>query len=598
MSSAPAPTSPAPVPLYIGEGRDAAFAVFHNSGPERKDLGVLFCPPFGWEDFCSFRSRRQWAGELAAAGYPSIRLDLPGGGDSGGSPRDADRLAAWTKAVAAAAAVLRERGGCRRVAAVGLGLGGLIAVAAAADGAPIDDLVLWATPSRGRAAVRELQVFARLNATEVDPTDGLTSGPTESSAAGADGSLEVGGFLLSAETMTALRGIDLTKLTLPDAAGRRILMLERDGMEPDPALREHLEASGASVSVAPGPGYSAMMDHPQQAKPPEETFGVVAAWLAEAPPAGRLSAPSSVQASGVLEIEVEGQPVRETPFELERPFGRLSGVLCEPANGSVPEICGVLLNAGALRRIGPGRMWTDVARHWAARGVPTLRLDLEAIGDSDGPPAPYEDISKLYEIGLVDHVTAALDELESRGQPGRFAVMGLCSGAYWSFHAAMRDDRVRTAMLLNPRVLFWDDKIEETRNARRVAKVMSRTFWRRLLRREIPLSQVRVVGRAALKRVLHPRGGSEAHQQRSSQIGQALERLHESDRRVLFVFGGDEPLYGELERDGRLEQIERLPGLGLEQIPGRDHTLRPLRTQQQVTEILDRALDRELEAGR
>jgi hypothetical protein len=95
MSSAPAPASPAPVPLYIGEGRDAAFAVFHDSGPERKELGVLFCPPFGWEDFCSFRSRRQWAGELAAAGHPSIRLDLPGGGDSGGSPRDADRLAAW-----------------------------------------------------------------------------------------------------------------------------------------------------------------------------------------------------------------------------------------------------------------------------------------------------------------------------------------------------------------------------------------------------------------------------------------------------------------------------------------------------------------------
>jgi len=58
----------------------------------------------------------------------------------------------------------------------------------------------------------------------------------------------------------------------------------------------------------------------------------------------------------------------------------LSGVLTEPLGSGEGVLCAILLNAGAVRRIGHHRMWVEVARRWAARGVPTLRLDVVGVG--------------------------------------------------------------------------------------------------------------------------------------------------------------------------------------------------------------------------
>ena len=145
---------------------------------------MLLCPPFGWEDFCSYRSRKDWAESLAADGYPALRIDLPATGDSGGDPEQPGRMAAWTTAVADAAAWLRGSTGATRIAAIGIGLGGLLACAALADGVAIDDIVLWAVPRRGRTLLRELRAFARLNATEVDAEDAIAR-PARARAAAA-----------------------------------------------------------------------------------------------------------------------------------------------------------------------------------------------------------------------------------------------------------------------------------------------------------------------------------------------------------------------------------------------------------------------------
>src|SRR3954451_21514074 len=129
------------LPFYLGPGPDAALCLFHEPpGDAPPGTGVVLVPPFGWDEVASYRIRRAWADELAAAGHPTVRIDLPGTGDAGGGPRDPDRVDAWVEPIAAAAAWLRGRPACPRVALLGLRRGGLPSCAAAPGGAPAEDL--------------------------------------------------------------------------------------------------------------------------------------------------------------------------------------------------------------------------------------------------------------------------------------------------------------------------------------------------------------------------------------------------------------------------------------------------------------------------
>jgi alpha-beta hydrolase superfamily lysophospholipase len=588
--------APAERALYLPTAPDPTFGFLHPAAGEPREVAVLLCPPFGWEDFCSYRSRRAWADALAAEGYASLRIDLPATGDSGGDPRDPGRVEAWTTAVADAAAWLRASSGRPRLAVIGIGLGGLLACRALAGGAAIDDLVLWAVPRRGRRLLRELRAFARLNATEVDAEDAIARPAVPEPPPLPDGSLEVGGFMLAAETVGALEGLDLTELEFPHGGGRRALMLERDGIEVDRRLREHLEAAGIEVTVAPGPGYGAMMAHPQQARPPRREFATVSAWLAEAPTADAGTAPDADDALEAAELVHRERRIRETPLTVDRPCGRLWGVLCEPVDE--PRAAGmtaILLNAGALRRIGPGRMWVELARDWAARGVPVLRIDLEGLGDSDGDPSPYTDTGALYSLALVDHVIAAMDDLEDRGLPPTFLLAGLCAGAYWSFHAALRDPRVVAVFALNPRALIWDESLDEERDARKIGGVIRGSSWWQVLRGEVSAARMRAIAGAALVAPFRARKAAAIRRTRRREVDRALTRMREAGKRLLLVFGGREPLHEELEREGRLSRLDRWPNMQLELLPGNDHSFRPIRSQQYVHAVLERALDRELE---
>jgi len=604
--------------LDVG-GIEPIFGLLHMPADRgQHETAVLLCPPFGWEDICSYRSRRTWAQHLAAAGHPTLRVDLPGAGDSGGSPGDGGLLDSWTEAVGSAADWLRASTGSRRVAAVGIGLSGMLICRAAAQGALIDEAVLWAVPSKGRAFVRELKAFGRMESSKFSPHADFTVQPLPRGYVGA------GGFVLSAETARALDRLDLATLDLPDDRLQRVLLLERDGIAVDARLLEHLRRSARGVSVAAGAGYNSMMAEPQEARPPAEVFAEVESWLSEpgrdeaVVPAGSADAAGSPLDEGAAhrgagatpsvlrtglarerdttELTVGDAVIRERPLAIEQPFGRLFGVLTEPAMQETTDLGAVLLNAGAIRRIGPNRMWVELARRWAARGVPSLRLDLEGLGDSDGDDTRFADVAELYVPQLVDQVQTAIDVVEAHGIAQRFMLVGLCSGAYWSFHGVLRDERVIAACMLNPRTLFWDASQETVRYLRR--GLFQPASWRMVMRGDVHRSRVGNVIRGAPRSLVRRAVARVQALGDSDQLDLVLDLLRDGDKQLLFAFSENEPLHEELERQGRLPGGERWPNVRLELIPGRDHTLRPHYSQQRAHEALDRALDRELSRGR
>ncbi|MCW2989421.1 MAG: hypothetical protein JWM73_15, partial [Solirubrobacterales bacterium] len=375
---------------------------------------VLLPPPFGWEELCTYRSRYEWARDLAARGHTVLRLDLPGTGDSAGGPHEPALFDAWIAAVVAGARLLAERG-ATRVAAVGLGLGGLLAVRALAEGAPIDDLVLWAVPARGRAVARELRAFARLEQSEVAAYDGTLPETHD------DGRAVVAGFLLMPETLAAIEAVDLATLELGDRAGGRALLLDRDGVGPDERLAECLTAAGMAVESGSGAGWGAMIDMPHMAVTPHDVIARADDWLGGAPAsAAARSLPAPVQA----EEAVVAPGVVERVVLLPSASGEVVGVAASPEDAEPAPFVAVFLNAGAIRRIGPGRMWVAAARRWAQRGVASVRVDLIGIGDAAGDRDPRDPELGLYVPDYVAQVREVLDGLERLGHPPRFALIG------------------------------------------------------------------------------------------------------------------------------------------------------------------------------
>jgi alpha-beta hydrolase superfamily lysophospholipase len=578
--------------LYLDVGGTAAFGVLHR--PDEmigRDVGVIICPPFGWDEICAYRMLREWGRRLASSGYPALRLTLPGCGDSAATPRDADRLDAWTDTVAVAAEAVRTRTTATAVVAIGLGLGGLLAYRAVAHGAAIDGLVLWATPALGKDLVRQLRAFSRLEYPQ------FFKGLPVPSPLG-DGELEAGGFLLTAQTQTDLKALDLTTLGLPNALPRGALLLERDGIAVDQSLRDALESERVEVAVAAGDGYAAMTSHPQESRVPETAIARVQSWLEQRSGAAdggdRQQAPSAAEA----EIEsVDGTTIDETALQIPYDSVELSGVLAMPQGPREP-VCVIFLHSGAIRRVGPSRMWVDVARRWAARGIPSLRLDVEGVGDAGGAVAPFRSDEDFHNPRHLGQVEAAIDFLHQRGGAERFVLIGLCSGAFWSFHVALDHPRVSACVLVNPRALIYDPALAPARDMRR--SLSQPLTWRRL-RENVTRARVTAVARWLLSTVRQRLVQLATRQPAvplSDRVASQLCALRDTGKLVTFVFAEREPLEEELVGSSVMAQMHEWPTFTVERVAVHDHTLRPMWAQEQLYMALERALERELRAHR
>jgi pimeloyl-ACP methyl ester carboxylesterase len=123
----------------------------------------------------------------------------------------------------------------------------------------------------------------------------------------------------------------------------------------------------------------------------------------------------------------------------------LVGVLTRPARGRLEVRLGVvLLNAGIVHRVGPGRVYVKIARELAARGFTVLRFDFSGIGDSlvRHDPVPFHE-------SAVEEAQAAMDVLQTEKGISRFLLLGGCSGARVSLDTASLDARVYGAILIN-----------------------------------------------------------------------------------------------------------------------------------------------------
>jgi len=141
----------ADLPFYFGPGREL-FGFYHPA-PALGGTAVLLCPPLGAEQIRCHRLYRQLAHGLAESGFPVLRFDYYGTGDSAGGSREVD----WTRCiadVATAATELRARSGAQRLLAFGTRLGANAALVATE--AVLAGVVAWDAIVDGAALIHEL----------------------------------------------------------------------------------------------------------------------------------------------------------------------------------------------------------------------------------------------------------------------------------------------------------------------------------------------------------------------------------------------------------------------------------------------------------
>jgi pimeloyl-ACP methyl ester carboxylesterase len=235
--------------------------------------------------------------------------------------------------------------------------------------------------------------------------------------------------------------------------------------------------------------------------------------------------------------------------------------------------------------------------------VPTLRIELSWGDDREAGAAFASPFVPEY----VDETCAELEMLRARGLPTRFVLLGVSASAYWSMHAALRDEQIAAIIMLNPRTLIWSEQVQAARDTRRLRRrLLHISTLRKVLGGEIAFGRFEEVSRslAALAvrtsrdRFWRIAGSWRGNEGRPHPLEPLLDALRDRGQRGLLVLTAGEPLREELAATGLFDRLDRWPNLELLTIGTSSvetHGLTPLWLQQQVHQLVDGVLDRELE---
>ena len=538
------------------------FGWLHSDGGAAKaDVAVLICGTLSREALDSHHSLRVMADAFAQAGYPTMRFDYAGAGDSSDIAETpdapAEHWAIWQRNIHDVADALRQRTGARRLIFCGLRIGATLAATAAEVRDDVAGLILLAPVLRGRSYLRQLQIEA-----------GLAQGK----GAANGGGLAFHDLSLSPKTVDLLGQVDLRRVKLD--AGLQVAIFSQTPTRPLSECVSDWTARGVAVQSYGFDGLEPLLCPDTQGYREPAASTEMMDWLNEAVPA------QPYAGGWALAFD---EPDLHLPgcVETARHFGpenRLFGILSRPA-GYASETAVIIVNTGRNPRSGVGRFGVEFARRLAAEGMTALRFDFAGLGDSIGLPGEEDMRSDVFENDRSADISAAIDMLEQLGC-SRFLVQGICSGAYHGLHAALKETRIEAVLMANLPLFLWKtgDSIAESKKrsyslGHYTTRMAGLANWGRLLRGESDMVGILKGQMSRLaKLALNPlRGTARTPEQDAAGFARKLMAgLSRRHVRTLFLFDPDHA--GAYEIQGLFGKggsgLQAFAGAEVQMVPG------------------------------
>ena len=529
------------------------FGWLHTSSihPSGK-VAVLICPALNRDALDSHHALRMLADQFAGAGYPALRFDYPGTGDS--SDIAGEPWAAWQQSVHLAADWLRQSTGAQRVIFCGLRIGATLAALTAASRADAAGLILLAPVLRGHSYMRQLSIEAQL----------------QQGVPAADGRLDFHELHLTAATVALIGKADLRPLQFP--TGFPIAIFAQSSSAALTACIDNWTRGGATVVPHGFDGLAPLLRHNLVEACDAADFTHLIAWVSGAIPAQPIAGPARRH-----HATLQQPGYTETPLCFG-PGNRLFGMMCEPARVQA-KLAVIIANSGRDPHYGFARFGVDFARRLAAQGIASVRLDFAGLGDSLGPPGQEGLLSHVFETDRTADLSAALDGLEARGYQN-FAVHGLCAGAYHGLHAAVADPRITTLLFVNLPTFAWKagDTIDffnrqQLTTGHFLSQLRDQAWWWRLAHGKVPLGallQAQLLSRwQGLSAMALAKLGRLPPAQR------IMRDLSARDTRILFLFSPDDVGVETFQQAFGVGDtgLRHFPSATMTIVPGLDHYL-------------------------
>ncbi len=256
--------------FYFGRNEQPLFGIYHipPKGVARNHA-ILLCPSVEQEAIRGHRAYRQLAVRLSRLGFPIMRFDYWGTGDSKGDGTPSG-LSQWQNDIAEAILEVKNRSKVSRVCLAGLRLGGALATLAT-ESIAVEGIALWEPVISGKAYVEELMEWHRDKLRYF-----LTEMPSVKSN---DQTTELLGMETNQAFLDDLSKLDLLKIKHPPA--EKIIIIEH---QPQPEVVEFktlLQQWNLDVQYASVDDPRVWTDDPDKALVPNQILQTLIAWFSE-----------------------------------------------------------------------------------------------------------------------------------------------------------------------------------------------------------------------------------------------------------------------------------------------------------------------------